>query len=284
MDLLRQLLFCRLEGKVAIVTGGASGIGASTVHLFLEHGAKVVIADVQDELGQALSDKLGDTVCYTHCDVSNEEQVIDLVDSTVAKFGQLDIMYSNAGIVNNDFGSILHAQKEQIERILSVNLIGGFLVAKHAARVMVPNKKGCIMFTASACTKIAGIAKYSYAASKYGIVGLTKNLATELGLHGIRVNCISPFGVLTGSDIHDETKKVGVLTGSAIHDETKKAMFDRIMGEVGNLKGKLLKAEDVAKAALYLGSDEGSYVSGMNLVVDGGYSVVNPSLFKAIMM
>ncbi|KAK6139874.1 hypothetical protein DH2020_026388 [Rehmannia glutinosa] len=259
----------RLEGKVAIVTGGASGIGASTVHLFLEHGANVVIADIQDELGQALSDKLGDNVCYMHCDVSNEEQVSDLVDSTVAKFGHLDIMYSNAGIINNDFGSILHVQKEQIERILSVNLIGGFLVAKHAARVMVPNKKGCIMFTASACTKIAGIADSSYAASKYGIVGLTKNLATELGLHGIRVNCISPFGV---------------LTGSAIHDETKKAMFDRIMGEVGNLKGKLLKAEDVAKAALYLGSDEGSYVSGMNLVVDGGYSVVNPSLLKAIMM
>ncbi|KAI3471777.1 hypothetical protein Pfo_028430 [Paulownia fortunei] len=259
----------RLEGKVATVTGGASGIGASTVRLYWEHGAKVVIADIQDELGQALADKLGDNVCYIHCDVSNEDQVSNLVDAAVAKFGHLDIMYSNAGIINNDFGSILSAQKEELERILGVNLIGGFLVAKHAARVMVPNKKGCIMFTASACTKIAGIAPYSYAASKYGVVGLAKSLATELGLHGIRVNCISPFGVLTGSDIHDETKK---------------AKFEKTMGEVGNLKGKILKAEDIANAALYLASDEASYVSGMNLVVDGGYSVVNPTLFKATMV
>ncbi|KAL6507762.1 (2R,3R)-2,3-butanediol dehydrogenase [Orobanche gracilis] len=259
----------RLEGRVAIVTGGASGIGAATARLFLENGAKVVIADIQDELGRALVDTMCDNICYIHCDVSIEEQVRNLVDETVTKFGHLDIMYSNAGVYNNDFMSILDAQPEQLARILNINLIGGFLAAKHAARVMVPNKKGCIMFTASACTKIAGIAQYSYAASKYGIVGLTKSLSAELGLHGIRVNCISPFGVLTGSDVYDEKKK---------------AMFEKLMCEVGNLKGKILRAEDVAKAAVYLASDEGSYVSAMNLVVDGGYSVANPSLFKDIII
>ncbi|KAK4493085.1 hypothetical protein RD792_018081 [Penstemon davidsonii] len=254
----------RLEGKVAIVTGGASGIGASTVNLFCEQGAKVVIADIQDNLGQSLAAKLGDNVLYVHCDVSDEEQVTNLVDTAVSEFGQLDIMYNNAGIMSGIFESILNTNKSDLERMFGVNLIGAFLGAKHAARVMAPNKKGCILFTASSCTKIGGIAPHSYAASKYGVVGLTKNLACEMGKHGIRVNCISPFGVLTGSDVGAE----------------KEAMFEMMMGAVGNLQGKILKAEDIAKAALYLASDEACYVSGINLVVDGGYSVVNPSLMK----
>ncbi|KAG8376777.1 hypothetical protein BUALT_Bualt09G0099100 [Buddleja alternifolia] len=216
----------RLEGKVAIVTGGASGIGASTVQLFHDNGAKVVIADIQDNLGQALSDKLNDNVCYIHCDVSDEDQVRTLVNDTVSKFGHLDIMYNNAGVMNGVFNSIVTTEKKDIERMLSVNLV----------------------------------------ASKYGIVGLTKNLAAELGFHGIRVNCISPFGVLTGSDI----------------DETKEEYFEKMMSAVGNLKGNVLKAEDIAKAAVYLASDEACYVSGMNFVVDGGYSVVNPTLMKSL--
>ncbi|KAL8039805.1 hypothetical protein ABFX02_10G060200 [Erythranthe guttata] len=255
----------RLEGKVAIVTGGASGIGASAVALFHLHGARVVIADIQDDLGRALAHKLGNDVIYTHCDVTDEDQITHLVDSAVAELGHLDIMYSNAGVINggDDFKSILDADKEKIERILRVNLVGGLLVAKHAARVMVPNRKGCILFTASACTEVAGIAPYSYTASKFGIVGLTKGLAVEMGLHGIRVNCVSPFGL---------------LTGSAAHGGKTADMFEKMMGHVGNLKGKILTAEDVAKAALYLASDEAAYVSGVNFVVDGGYSVVNPTL------
>ncbi|XP_075517421.1 (+)-borneol dehydrogenase 1-like [Primulina tabacum] len=261
----------RLEGKVAIVTGGASGIGASTVRLFFENGANVVIADVQDTLGQSIANNLDSSnthVCYVHCDVSNEDDIINLVDTTVSKFGHLDIMYNNAGIMNGASESILATKKADLERMLSVNLVGALLGAKHASRVMVPNKKGCILFTASSTTKIAGIATHSYAVSKYGIVGLTNNLAAELGSHGIRVNCISPFGVLTGSD----------------HSEEKVRRFEAFMGAVGNLKGGVLTAEDIAKAALYLASDEASYVSGMNLVVDGGYSVVNPTLMRATSM
>lgn len=261
----------RLEGKVAIVTGGASGIGASTVRLFFENGANVVIADVQDTLGQSLANNLDSTnthVSYVHCDVSNEDDIINLVDTTVSKFGHLDIMYNNAGIMNGATESILTTKKTDLERMLGVNLVGALLGAKHAARVMVPNKKGCILFTASSTTKIAGIATHSYAVSKYGIVGLTNNLAAELGSHGIRVNCISPFGVLTGND----------------QSEEKLRQFEGFMGAVGNLKGGVLKAEDIAKAALYLASDEASYVSGMNLVVDGGYSVVNPTLMRATSM
>lgn len=257
---------CRLEGKVAIVTGGASGIGASAVALFQEHGAKVVIADIQDDLGHALALKLGGHVIYTRCDVTKEDQVANLVDTTVAKFGQLDIMYSNAGIMNDDFFSILKAEKSTVERFLNVNLVGAVLVAKHAARVMVANNKGSIIFTGSACTEISIVHNYSYIASKHGLLGLCKTLAVELGAHGVRVNSVSPFGVLTGTNVHDDSRV---------------AMFGQLMGAVGNLKGKVLTPEDIAKAALYLASDDAAYVSGLNLVVDGGYRLVNPTLATA---
>lgn len=253
---------------MAIVTGGASGIGASTVRVFSEQGARVVIADIQDEEGQALANKLCCSCCYIHCDVSSEEEMAHLIDATIAKFGQLDIMFSNAGIMEAQIPSIINVQKTDLERILGVNLVGSFLAAKHAARVMIPHKKGSIIFTASACTKIAGMAPHSYTISKHGVVGLAMSLATELGFHGIRVNCISPFGIRTGTHAPD--------------DEINTAMFQRIMEGVSNLKPKILDVEDIANAALYLASDDASYVSGINLVVDGGFSVVNPSFFRFI--
>ncbi|KAK3005275.1 hypothetical protein RJ639_017543 [Escallonia herrerae] len=259
----------RLEGKVAIVTGGASGIGESTTHLFWKNGAKVVIADIQDELGQAISDKLGENVCYIHCDVSNEEEVINLVDTTVANFGHLDIMFNNAGIVDRPFGSILDSTKSDLERVLRVNVVGSFLGAKHAARVMVPQRRGCILFTASACASIAGMGTHSYALSKHEVVGLSKNLAAELGQYGVRVNCISPSGLVTG------------LSLSAGQGATPE-QIEAGLHELGNLKGKILRVEDVAKAVLYLASDDAGYVSGHNLVLDGGFSIVNPTILKAV--
>ncbi|GFY97935.1 hypothetical protein Acr_12g0004760 [Actinidia rufa] len=230
----------RLEGKVAIITGGSSGLGESAVHLFWEHGAKVVIADIQDELGRAIAEKLGENACYIHCDVSKEEDIIHLIDTTVQKYGQLDIMST------------------------SWDLSSG---AKHAARVMVPQHQGCILFTASACTAIGGLSTHAYTVSKHGILGLVKNLAAELGQFGIRVNCISPSGVLTN---------LVPLT------EAEKAQAEMMGAKLANLQGKILKAEDVAKSALFLASDDASYISGLNLLVDGGVSVVNPSTWKLI--
>lgn len=261
----RHSVLIRLEGKVAIITGGASGIGASTANLFHEHGAKVVIADVQDNLGLTIVDKLGENVSYIHCDVSNEDDICNLIDTTIAKHGKLDIMYNNAGILDSEYGRILESKKSDLERVLAVNLVGGFLGAKHAARVMVPQRKGCILFTASASASVAGMSSHAYAASKCGLVGLVKNLAAELGQYGIRVNCVSPYAVLTG------------MSGLSGPDAARAEM---LLSEIGNLKGHILKSEDVAKAALYLASDEANYVSGLNLLVDGGYSVVNPSLMK----
>ncbi|KAH7554132.1 hypothetical protein ACOSP7_028855 [Xanthoceras sorbifolium] len=257
----------RLEGKVAIITGGASGIGAAAVQLFHDNGAKVVIADVQDKLGQALANKLAsEAVCYIHCDVSNENAIIDLVDATVTKYGKLDIMYNNAGIMDRNFGSILDTPKSDLERLLMINTVGGFLGAKHAAKVMVPQQKGCILFTASACTEIGGLCSPAYGVSKYGILGLVKNLAAELGQYGIRVNCVSPYGLVTG------------MSGNKGVDP---AIIEAKLSEMGNLRGQILKAEGIANAALYLASDDASYVSGQNLVVDGGFSSVNPTIMKA---
>uniref|UniRef100_A0A7N2N8L1 Tropinone reductase-like 1 n=1 Tax=Quercus lobata TaxID=97700 RepID=A0A7N2N8L1_QUELO len=228
-----------LDGKVAIITGGASGIGASTVHLFHEHGANVVIADVQDNLGQEIADKLGKNVSYIHCDVTNEDDICNRIDTTVAKHGQLDIMYNNAGIIDcpSPLGRILDTKKSDLERTISVNLVGSFLGAKHAARVMVPQRKGCILFT-SAATAIAGISI------------------------------------------------VGTGMSSEMSESDKSQAEDALSNLVGNLKGQILKAEDVARAALYLASDEANYISGLNLLVDGGYSVVNPNMvniFSAFM-
>ncbi|KAK2976462.1 hypothetical protein RJ640_015585 [Escallonia rubra] len=158
----------KARGKVVIVTGGASGIGESTTHLFWKNGAKVVIADIQDELGQAISDKLGENVCYIHCDVSNEEEVINLVDTTVAKFGHLDIMFNNAGILDRPYGSILDTTKLDLERVLRVNVVGSFLGAKHATRVMVPQRKGSWFHSAR-------VAYYSQLAV---ITGFTNDLIT----------------------------------------------------------------------------------------------------------
>ncbi|XP_031288201.1 tropinone reductase-like 1 [Pistacia vera] len=273
--------FIRLEGKVVIITGGAHGLGATTVRLFHQHGAKVVIADIQDHLGQAITKELGENVCYIHCDVTNEDDISNLVDTTIAKYGKLDIMFSNAGVVDRPSGSILDTPNSDLERVINVNTIGAFLAAKHAARVMAPQRKGCIIFTASlstpactsiaglstpACTSIAGLSTPAYAVSKYGILGLAKSLAAELGGCGIRVNCVSPYAVMNS------------IQGLS---EVEVAKGEAIMSAIGNLKGQVLRAEGVAQAALYLASDEANYVSGLNLVVDGGFSIVNPTLIMA---
>lgn len=258
----------RLAGKVAIITGGASGIGATTVQLFHENGAKVVIADIQDNLGRDIVNKLGGkNVFYFHCDVRNEDEISKLVDTTVAKYGKLDVMFNNAGIIDRPFGSILDTTKPELDRLISVNLVGAFLGAKHAARVMVPQRHGCILFTSSACTAIGGLSTHAYAVTKHGIWGLVKNLAAELGKHGIRVNCVSPFGVVTA-------------IGGTVLGEDELAVAEQALSEIGNLRGQILRADGVAKAALYLASDEANYVSGLNLLVDGGFSSVNPTMMK----
>ncbi|PQQ15126.1 secoisolariciresinol dehydrogenase-like [Prunus yedoensis var. nudiflora] len=239
----------RLEGKVALITGGASGIGESTARLFSKHGAKVVIADVQDDLAESVCRDLSpSSTSFVHCDVTKEEDVKNAVQTATNKYGKLDIMMNNAGIVGMvDF-----------EQVIRVNLVGAFLGIKHAARVMIPAGKGSIFNTASVCSTIGGVAPHAYTSSKHGLVGLVRNTAVELGQHGIRVNCVSPYIVAT-----------------PLARELFKLDDDKLHGAYSNLKGGVLKAEDIAEAALYLGSDESKYVSGHNLLVDGGFTILN---------
>ncbi|XP_024985374.1 secoisolariciresinol dehydrogenase-like [Cynara cardunculus var. scolymus] len=266
----------RLHGKVAIVTGGASGFGESTVRLFTKHGAKVVIADVQDELGTSFCEELlskpGNVVMYVHCDVTIDSDVQNLVDTTVSKYGKLDIMFNNAGISGESDITILGSDINNLKRVIEVNAFGSFLGAKHAARAMIPAKNGVILFTSSVSSVVAGVTSHAYAMSKHSVVGLMKNLCVELGEHGIRVNCISPGGVATP------------LLVNAMGMEKK--VVEDVLSASGTLKGVMPTVEDVAEAALYLGSDEAKFVSGVNLVVDGGYSITNsswPTVVKSLM-
>ncbi|XP_021753385.1 secoisolariciresinol dehydrogenase-like, partial [Chenopodium quinoa] len=251
----------RLEGKVALITGGASGIGEYAAKIFTQNGAKVMIADIQDDLGHSVCKDLGSTVAsYIHCNVTNEAHVQNAVDSTMILYGKLDIMFNNAGIGCFPKPNILDNTLSEFEDVVKVNLVGPFLGTKHAARVMIPAKQGTIITTASTCSTIAGVAPHAYTSSKHGVVGLTRNTAVELGGYGIRVNCVSPHATSTSM-----TK-----TYFELDDEGISKLYS-------NLKGVWCKKEDVANAALFLASDESKFISGHNLIVDGGFTIVNPA-------
>ncbi|KDP36166.1 hypothetical protein JCGZ_08810 [Jatropha curcas] len=273
-DLSVTLITKRLEGKVVLITGGASGIGECTARLFVKHGAKVLIADIQDDLGQSLCQEFSspETISYVHCNVSSDSDVKNAVDLAVSRYGKLDIMFNNAGILGNpDFSNtrILPTENQDFKKVIDVNVFGAFLGTKHAARIMIPNKKGCILFTASLVSVCCLDSPHAYAASKHAVVGLAKNLCVELGQYGIRVNSISPFAAATP-----------MLRNAFGMMEKKEA--EEVISSIATLKGVVLETEDIANAALFLASDESKYVSGINLVVDGGFSLTNPSLAIAM--
>ncbi|XP_028784906.1 secoisolariciresinol dehydrogenase-like [Neltuma alba] len=250
----------RLQGKVAIITGGASGIGAATAKLFVQNGAKVIVADIKDSRGQSLCKALGtnDTVSYVHCDVTSDSDVKNAVDTAVSRYGKLDIMYNNAGILGDLDLTIQGCSNETFRRVFEVNVYGAFLGAKHAARVMIPAKAGIILFTASIASVVAGEAPHAYAASKHAVVGLMKNLSAELGPYGIRVNCISPGAVLTP------------FASNSMKMDSR--LTEKMVGMVMSKGMVLMDPEEVGNAALFLSSDESKSVNGLNFVIEGGFN------------
>lgn len=250
----------RLQGKVAVVTGGASGIGEETVRSFINQSARaVVIADIQDEKGQQLANSLDPDRCiYIHCDISDEEQVKSLIQTTVNTYGQLDIMFCNAGLFNRTehFQNILEFDIAEYEKVFSVNVRGTAASVKHAARAMVEKEvKGSIICTSSYAGRAGTPMGTDYSMSKHAVVGLMRCASRQLGAYGIRVNCVSPGGVATPL-----SQK---LFGTGEKELEKK--FE----ESSYLKGTL-KATDVADAVVFLASDESRFVTGVDLAVDAG--------------
>ncbi|CAN4110430.1 unnamed protein product [Withania somnifera] len=250
----------RLEGKVVVITGAASGIGEASARLFAEHGARVVVADIQDELGLQVVESIGtDKASYCHCDVTDEKQMEETVAYAVKKYGSLDVMFSNVGTLN--FCSILDMDVTTFDETMVVNARGSALAVKHAAKVMVAEKiRGSIICTASLEGILAGAASLAYVASKHAVVGIVKAAARELGPHGIRVNGVSPYGIATPLVCKayglDAAPLEAAICGNA------------------HLKGVTLSTTHVAQAALFLASDESAYISGQNLAVDGSLSSI----------
>ncbi|XP_074577520.1 momilactone A synthase-like [Curcuma longa] len=192
----------RIECKVAVITDGASGIGEATVKLFVCHGARVIVADVQDEKGKALCAGLGfdDVASYVHCDVRRESDVKRAVDTAISLHGKLDIMFNNAGILD-PFGSSILGEDDMtavFERVMGVNVLGALLGTKHAGRAMVAaGRGGSIIITGSLASVVGVLSIPVYTCSKHAVVGLARSAAAELGRHGVRVNCVSPSVVAT---------------------------------------------------------------------------------------
>jgi NAD(P)-dependent dehydrogenase (short-subunit alcohol dehydrogenase family) len=251
----------KLEGRVAVVTGGASGMGAETVRRFVREGARVVIADLLDAKAEALLDELRDGVLYAHTDVCEEEQVRHAIDMAVGSWGRLDCIFNNAGIPGVG-GGVAEIPIDGYQHTLDVLVKGVLLGMKHAAPVMKRQRAGSIINTASVAGLRAGYGPHVYSAAKAAVIHLTRCVAMELGEWGVRVNCICPGGIVTPIF----GKAMGLSVEEA--DRTLEAVTEALAGMQPIRRPG--RPADIAAAALWLASEESSFVNGHALVVDGG--------------
>lgn len=247
----------RMESRVAVVTGGASGIGAAVVRRFLDEGASVVVADLREPAADGPVQGPADRVRFCRVDVTVESDVAAAVDLAVERFGRLDVMVNNAGVVGVS-GPVDRTTEADWDETVAVLLKGVFLGTKHAARVMKPQGSGAIVNTSSTAGLVGGLGPHAYTAAKHGVIGLTRSVANELGPHGIRVNAVAP-----GSTV---TPLVANLGGGEPADEA--AVAERLGSRV--LLGAAIRPEDVADGVLYLAGDEARAVTGHTLVIDAG--------------
>ncbi|KDP21551.1 hypothetical protein JCGZ_22022 [Jatropha curcas] len=253
----------KLEGKVALITGAASGIGKATAAKFISNGAKVVIADIQHQLGQETAKELGPNAEFIACDVTKESDISNAVDFALSKFNQLDIMYNNAGIACQSPPSIVDLDLAVFDKTMNVNVRGVMAGIKHASRVMIPRRTGSILCTASVTGIMGGLSQHTYSVSKASVIGIVKSVAAELCKYGIRVNCISPMAIPTPFVMEEMSR---------LYPGVDAERLVEIVQNCGTLEGEKCEPIDIANAALYLVSDDAKYVSGHNLVVDGGFT------------
>lgn len=241
-----------LAGKVAIVTGGAGGIGRASAEALVAEGASVVIGDVDATAGAALAAELGDAAAFHQTDVSDIDQVQALVDFTVSRFGGLNIMFNNAG-VGSALKRLLDDDFEDYHRIIDINLFGVIAGTQRAARHMKDHGGGVIINNASIAAINAGAGMIAYRASKAAIVHATKCMAIDLAPYGIRVNCLTPAHIRTGITTYD-------------------------MGPVLKYMQPLAREaqpEDVANAVVFLSSDRAAQITGIVMPIDGGTTAGN---------
>ena len=244
----------RLEGKVAIISGGARGQGACEGRLFVQEGAKVVLTDILDEEGEAVAADIrqqGGDAIYLHLDVTQEQQWQDVIQATVDRYGKLDVLVNNAGIF--PMVRVEDTSVELWDQVMDINVTGVFLGTKHAIPAMRAAGGGSIINISSVAGLVGGSRAAAYSASKGAVRILTKGTAVQCAADGIRANSVHPGIIVTQMTeelLSDESTREQRLTGTPI--------------------GRFGTADDVAYGVLFLASDESSYVTGSELVIDGG--------------
>lgn len=248
----------RLAGKVAVITGAASGMGRATAVRFAREGAAVLVADVSERGGEetvATITAEGGRAAFVRADVADSDSVAAMVHAAVERFGRLDVLFNNAGIAGQS-ARLAEQSEENWDRVINTNLKGVFLGMRHAIPVMVNGGGGSIISTASVAGMVGWAGAAAYSASKGGVIQITKTAALEYARWNIRVNCICPGIIRT--PLLDEVQGAG--------DEAQARLLRR------QAATRLGEPDDIASMALFLASDESAFVTGTAMVVDGGYT------------
>lgn len=256
----------RLEGKVAVITGGVSGIGLATVELFIEEGAKVAVGDIQDDLGDALTARFPDDVVYVHTDVTDDDAVAGLIAAAVKRFGKLDIMFNNAGAPGNRDAmlDIKSGGMTRTSELLTNSVLAGHKFA--AQQFIAQGTGGAIVSTASSAAIEGGWSSAAYTIAKHAVLGVVAQAVVEFGPHKVRSNAICPG--LTMTPIM--ANAFGVPPEDASEFE---AFLDEKLGKAIP-SGRVAYPRDIAEAVLFLASDASSYINGAVLPIDGGATSV----------
>ena len=262
-----------LQGKVAIITGGASGIGKGCVSRFVEAGAKVVIADVSVDAGEAFAGELGDAAAFKETDVADVDAVEELVAFAVERFGGLHCMFNNAGISGTRRDHLLDEDFSDFQRVMAVNVLGVAAGTRAAARHMKDHGGGSIINTTSIAGVQAQRSTWAYGPSKAAVIQLSASAALDLGELGIRVNCIAPANIqspILGNMVTKGLDLTEARRAELMEDVRQFLIARQPIKRQGT-------TDDIAEAAIFFASDRSSYMTGQVLRVDGGMTTGNPS-------